>query len=192
MQRFWLLFPRLARAATGNHLLIRRLVGASELVRLANLAHEAAGPALAAALDRLIADEDLEPIGDAFDDDPDEYRQARNRTLLDGLFSPALQPGNRLEMWDQMLDEPTFASLVPRHRRAGIDLAVCHSSIVSRELQFSCDCPILVNRRPAGILFRLDLYLQAISECARTGAPFVETILHLRDLLLEDHNQGPL
>lgn len=187
-----LILQRLSRAATDTHLLVRRLVGARELVRLASLAHEASGPAVAAALDRIIAEEDLDPVGDAFDDDPDEYRQTRNRTLLDGLFAPALQPGNRLEMWDQMLDEPTFASFVPRHRRAGIDLAVCNSSIISRGLQFSCDCPILVNRRPAGILFRLDLYLQAISECARTGAPYVETVLRLRDLLLEDHNQGPL
>lgn len=174
---------RLGRSALGDALLLRQLIGANELSRMQAMSESDLGAAIVRSLNRIAFNEDLDPVGGRFDDDFDTSRHARNRAVLDAVLSPALQVGNRLELWDQMLDEPSFVSLVPRDRNAAIDLAVCHSAVFARRLQFTCDCPVVINSRPASVLFRLDLHFEAISLAARTGKSYVECVLKLRDAL---------
>jgi hypothetical protein len=168
---------RLGPDARDTHLLLRQLIGPSRMATLTDvtlLAHE---------LDAIVRDQDLDPVPENIDDDTDEYRQSRNRRLLDRCFDGDLDPGNRLELWDGALGEDDFIAAVPLARRRPIDLAVCDSAVPARRLPFERACPSLVNRRPTGIVFRLTLYEQVIEHVARTGADYVAGSLFIRSRL---------
>ena len=140
---------------------------------------------LAAELDRLVQSHDLDPLDHDFIDDTDEYREFRNRRLLDQLLSGALRKGNRLELWDRMVTEDEFLDAVPCYREAPIDLAVCHSAMLGRRLQFERRCPVLMNRRPTGIVFRLTLPALTVDHLLQS-ANYVEPNLRLRQEFAKD------
>ena len=164
---------------------LRQLVGPRELDRLQNLQGVALQAGVAQALDGLITEQDLSPNDSCVLDDPDEFRTARNRTLLDRHFQGSIRPGNRLELWDQMVDETTFANAIPTSRERGIDMAVCNSAVLARRLQFSTNCPILSGRRKAGILFRLHFFEQAVRYSIQSNKDYIEAAFDLIDAILE-------
>jgi hypothetical protein len=175
---------------TNDQLLIRQLIGVKKWKTIIDSSESiTAKKLLVQELNTIIENEDLNPIDAFFDDDTDQNRQARNRNFMDLVWAQVLKPGNRLELWDQMIDETAFVALVPRHRQSVIELAVCNSAVMARKLQFSCDAPIFVNRKPTGILFRLELYFQAVSHSIKTGTSYVSAIQSLRDQLLMDSNE---
>lgn len=163
----------LGRSAQGERLLVRQLLGPA---RIETLRHRPA--ALAAALDLLVVEQDFDPVPASQADDADELREARNRAWLDALFRGALCAGNRLELWDSMISVSDFIAAVPLQRRAAIDLAVCHSTVLGQRLQFARDCPLLLNRRPAGIVFRLALHALVVEDVVRHGADYIESVFH--------------
>ncbi|MBI5256002.1 MAG: hypothetical protein HY855_05850 [Burkholderiales bacterium] len=176
------LLAALGRQARGDPLLVRQLAGPAEIDALARAAMPPAArqAALAQALDTLVLDQDFLPPPAGQADDPDECREARNRQWLESVFPGALVPGNRLELWDRMVSADEFVAAVPVDRRAPIDLAVCHSAVLARRLQFERDGPVLVNRRPTGIIFRLTLHALAVEQVVRHGADYIEAALRLR------------
>lgn len=161
----------LGRHAQGERLLVRQLLGPA---RIESLLHRP--EALAEALDLLVVEQDFDPVPAYQADDADELREARNRAWLEAQFPGALCAGNRLELWDGMISAADFIAAVPLQRRAAIDLAVCHSTVLGRGLQFARDCPLLINRRPAGIVFRLALHALAVEDAVRHGAEYIESV----------------
>lgn len=167
----------LGPGARADHLLLRQLLGPSQLPGLTDPAR------MAAALDEIVRQQDLHPLPEAVADDTDEYRQFRNRRFIDAKLGPGLGCGNRLELWDTVLDEQRFIDCVPASRLAPVDMAVCNSAVPARRMPFDRRCVALVNRRPTGLLFRLILYEQVVGHVLRTGEDYVASALRIRALL---------
>ena len=166
-----------------DQLFVRQLIGHQAAEKLVSLRESPQGDLVQYLMDHLnciISQHDLSPIDVGDHDDPEEYRQYRNRQFLDNCFAGIVEKGNRLELWDDLLDVEQFVALVPETFGGVLDLTVCNSTILGHRLQFERSCRALVNRQPASLRFRAVVYQETIELLHQGQTDYVAAVLTAR------------
>ena len=163
-----------------EQLFVRQLIGhraVEELESVCETSRDAFVQYLMVQLNHIVSEHDLSPIDVGDHDDPEEYRQFRNRQFLDRCFAGYVEEGNRLELWDDLLDVEQLFALVPENFGGVLDLTVCNSTLLGHRLQFERSCRALVNRRPASLRFRAVVYQETIELLHRGLTDYVAAVL---------------
>lgn len=100
------------------------------------------------------------------------------RVTLERAFSGAVVPGRSVEFADGMKTVREFVNCIPPAFDGLLDLTICNSAVLGREVKEHRHCVVAVNRHPTEPFIRMAMYRAAIRMLRRKPGPYAEVISH--------------